>query len=680
MSRFFKRIIRPGKGNLAGAALLPRLVPQDSTTQMSIHPVDSLVDKTLLGDKVTPIIQFVFQQEPWIMWGGVVLGGILALALLWWLWPRRGAIFNWFATRSRNVKLAMVGGVFAALLIAAGAGYSGFHFMETDRRFCNGCHIFVPSGQAWVQPDTGYYSLVPKLEGKHDTINCHTCHALQPAKEAVKMVLWMSGVRDEEIPEHGKVPRTVCESCHIKGAAKETWQAIATTAGHRTHLESDSVDLKDVACLSCHARTAHRFQPADTTCVQKGCHLTDETRIVLGKMQGQTDLHCTLCHEFTRPVALLATRDSAASTLRPGLEECFSCHQMKDQLPTFSSVNDPHGGTCGMCHNPHDQKVVADTRGSCSAAGCHADWKAVPFHVGANHRAKGEQCVLCHDPHASRVDASDCTGCHESVRQRPGGAGLRPPLPFDTLKALRSAAPPHEDPVFERPNKVKGDAPPGDDPPERGWSALPPLPADSFSHPTHKKLACLTCHTNSEGEGLTFQAPRGCQICHHQAPEKSDCVSCHEQEELSGSTAVTFSVAAASKPARERSIGFAHTAHDSVSCTACHGQRVTLAVVDSALSCKGCHAQHHEVDRDCAACHRTAQIAAAHARPVRTHVACDACHTTARIAGLTPTRSFCLACHEPSTDHYPDRQCSTCHLQAHPEEYQGRLLKAWSAR
>ena len=135
-----------------------------------------------------------------------------------------------------------------------------YDFMMNDKRMCNGCHVFVPSGQVIERPDTGDYTLVNKLEGKHDTLNCHACHAFNARKEAVKMVLWMSGVRDSTIPKHGTVPRNVCEQCHKQGEAKKTWQAIAKTAGHRTHLESDSSALKGkVECLTCHARSAHRF-------------------------------------------------------------------------------------------------------------------------------------------------------------------------------------------------------------------------------------------------------------------------------------------------------------------------------------------------------------------------------------------------------------------------------------
>ncbi len=654
---------------------------QDVTPQLPIHPIDSTVDVRPLGDVVTPIIQFIFQQPPWVMWGGVVLAAIVAFFILRWLWPKRQDIISWVTTRNRTVKIAMVGAAGFLLLAAAGAGFAGYHFVETDSRFCNGCHIFVPSGQAWVRPDTGWYSLVPKLEGKHDTINCHTCHPLKPFKEGVKLVFWMSGARDEHIPEHAKVPRKTCESCHVKGAAKETWQAVASTAGHRTHLESDSSALKDkVECLTCHARTAHRFQPADTTCVQQGCHLTDESRIQLGKMAGQSDLHCTLCHQFTKPVVALASRDSAAGALRPNLDQCLSCHQMKGLLPGFNPDRDPHSGTCGMCHDPHKQATVAATRTSCASAGCHADWRREPFHTGLTHRKVAQDCVLCHQPHAARVDASDCTGCHDEVRNRPGSR-FNPPAAFDTTTTLRQSlgAPSHEPPI-ERESKVKGDAPPGDDPPPWGGpSTRSPLPSDTFSHPRHQKLACLTCHvTTTPRARLTFEAPRGCQICHHEGPGKDECATCHEPSEQLTPAQVEVTVTVPDQPPRRRPVGFRHDTHRDVRCQDCHQQRVSLIATDSVASCQGCHVPHHETGRDCAACHQTPAITTAHQRPVAAHEGCDACHTPARIRELLPARTFCLTCHTPETDHYAPTECSTCHLQAHPEEWRPQLSRGES--
>lgn len=652
---------------------------QDSATT-SNPVVDSLVDKTILPDPVTPIIQWIFQRPPWVMWGGAVLAAGIAALLVRWLWRHRTTLFGWIATRSRGLKLAMVGGAGLAVLLAAGLGYKGYHFVETDRRFCNGCHIFVSSGQTWEHPDTGYYSLVPNLEGKHDTISCHTCHPLNPTKEAVKLVFWMSGVRGKEIPPHGKVPRAICEQCHLQGAAKETWQAIAATAGHRTHLESDSSALKGkVQCLTCHARTAHRFQPADSTCVQQGCHLTDETRIVLGAMTTASELHCTVCHQFTTLVPALATRDSAAGALRPNFRQCFTCHQMKSLLPGFATAKDPHNGTCGMCHDPHTQKSKSGALTSCTDAQCHSDWRKQPFHIGANHRKVAADCTLCHDQHAARVDASACAECHEAVRANPR-VRLRPPLPFDTTKALQHSSRPNSPhlevipPAPERPVRGKGDAPPGHDDPGRSLNPINPAPVDSFSHPIHKKLACLTCHLSKSGEKLTFEAPRGCQICHHEAQDKKSCDNCHTTEKLGPAIEVKVSVTVPQHAARVRPVGFRHEAHHEKKCLDCHTTRVSLEPADSVTSCTACHDDHHQSGRSCATCHRTDAITKPHERIEAAHMACDACHTPARIAVLEPTRSFCLACHDPEQDHHEEKECSECHFLSSPAELKEHLV------
>jgi hypothetical protein len=247
-------------------------------------------------------------------------------------------------------------------------------------------------------------------------------------------------------------------------------------------------------------------------------------------------------------------------------------------------------------------------------------------------------------------------------------------MPFDTTSALQrqSLAPP-----AERPSKVKGDAPPWDDPPPRQPIAIQPLPSDTFSHARHKKLACLTCHRTQTGHGLlTFEAPRGCQICHHQAPGKSTCTACHEQGSVPDTLTARLTVQVGDKPAHTRPVPFRHEAHDSLTCVSCHSQPVSLQPVDSTVTCSGCHATHHKAGRDCATCHRSvAASTEVHARATRTHLACDDCHATRAITELTPTRTFCLACHEASVDHYRDRECSTCHLQAHPEQYRPALLK-----
>jgi hypothetical protein len=92
-------------------------------------------------------------------------------------------------------------------------------------------------------------------------------------------------------------------------------------------------------------------------------------------------------------------------------------------------------------------------------------------------------------------------------------------------------------------------------------------------------------------------------------------------------------------------------------------------------TCAGCHAEHHAEGRDCASCHRSAATREAHKRPVKAHVACAACHTEATVARLVPSRSFCLACHEPQQDHYEPEECSACHFQRSPAELEPQLRR-----
>ena len=627
--------------------------------------LDSVVVEPAVPDPLVPIVQWIFQRPPWVMQLGIVLALLAAVTLFVLAWRRRRIISAWLATRSPRTMYALAGGLAVIGIGVAALGWKANEYMMHDNNFCQGCHIFVPSGHAWVKPDTGTYLLVNALEGKHDTLSCHACHPFELAAQAREMYFWIMD-RPEDVPPHGKVPRDICEQCHVQGAAGEKWQAIAATAGHRTHFESDSVKQiaagfegglvnDEIACLTCHARSAHRFQPADSTCAQQGCHLTEEIDIRLGGMADQTGLHCSVCHNFTAEVPALATRDSAAGTLRPARAECLGCHAMREVLTEFDPATDPHGGTCGMCHNPHTQVKPEDALKSCTTAGCHGDWEKVPFHTGATHRGVARQCQTCHEPHAARVDASNCAECHAEVEQRSRGR-VRPPQPFDTTRAL---------------NRVSLGA----------TVKLGIPPPDTFSHQRHRNLACLTCHVpNAPRSRLTFEQPRGCQICHHQAPASSRCAQCHESAALVAplEASVTVAVEGARPPpaSRGRDVPFSHPVHSDLACAACHTVPVTLAPADSVRSCAGCHVQHHEADRSCALCHRTEATLPAHAKLDDPHADCTSCHVAATVARLEPARSFCLGCHAASVDHYAPRECSTCHFQAEPAELRPRLTSA----
>jgi hypothetical protein len=202
--------------------------------------------------------------------------------------------------------------------------------------------------------------------------------------------------------------------------------------------------------------------------------------------------------------------------------------------------------------------------------------------------------------------------------------------------------------------------------------------ADSFPHARHAaKLACLTCHQTGRGHGrLTFEPPRGCAICHHQAPAEARCASCHRPDNYATPKRVTVTVTVPAREPHARLVDFRHGRHESRSCVDCHTIPVTLAPSPAAVQCKDCHSDHHEAGRDCAACHANADPKSAHKGPETAHRRCDACHTETTIARLTPTRSFCGTCHvEKATKHHDQKECTVCHFLADPGAYRSKLRR-----
>jgi hypothetical protein len=204
----------------------------------------------------------------------------------------------------------------------------------------------------------------------------------------------------------------------------------------------------------------------------------------------------------------------------------------------------------------------------------------------------------------------------------------------------------------------------------------PPAQPDSFPHARHTRLACITCHASGTQHGrLTFQPPRGCQICHHQGPRQSNCAACHAAAARAEPVPLTVAIAVRDSAERSRPVSFAHSVHSDLGCIQCHTEPVSLAPPPAVRACRDCHADHHAAGRTCATCHTGEQLRSAHAKDVSaSHRACDACHTASTVALLTPDRSFCLTCHKPQADHYVRGQCTTCHFLKPPAEFRPHLL------
>lgn len=639
--------------------LLSLLQPAQDTASLHRFRVGVPPEPPPIPSEIAGVLQSIFNAPLWMWVVALLIGATTGLVLLRLLWKHRSGLREWVTSRSRRVKLGLVAILVLVFGVAAWGGARSWDYMDNENEFCMGCHIME-----------GPWNKFALDAGKHSKLKCHDCHQQSIYASTRQLVLWVAN-RPEKIPPHSKVPDGRCEACHAVNQS-EKWTRIKETAGHRTHLESDSTALDKVQCVTCHGADVHEFIPAKATCGQSGCH--EQTEIRLGKMADQTSLHCNQCHQFTAEVPRLATRDSAAGALRPGSPQCLACHEMKIVLADFDADKEPHEAVCGTCHNPHTQETPQAAGNTCAEAQCHGNWRNTPFHVGAAHRRVGEQCLTCHAPHAARLDASDCVACHSKVTGR-AGSRLRPPLPFDTARALRPPAA-LLDSRLEEPVRGKGDVPPPDLPPAVRPAVLTPARVDSFPHARHTRLACITCHASGTQHGrLTFEAPRGCQICHHQRPQQSNCATCHTPTERAQPVPVTIGIAIRDSAARSRPVGFAHPVHDGLRCVQCHTEPVTLAPAASARTCRDCHGDHHAAGRTCATCHTGAQLRTAHSKDLSvSHQKCDACHTASTVALLTPDRSFCLTCHQPQREHYVRGQCTTCHFLKQPTEFRPHLL------
>ncbi len=351
---------------------------------------------------VAEVVRFFFHVPQWIQIGGAVLAVAVAATLVVVAWRNRAGIVDWLRTRSLALQTTL--GLVAAIVLtsAAWAGAESWNYVQHDNAFCTGCHVMGESFQKFQRSE-------------HSDLGCHDCHQQSLYASARQMYLWVLE-RPEEIGPHSPVPNERCVSCHVTERPDSIWQRISSTAGHRVHLESDSSALEDVMCVTCHGVEVHQFVPAEQTCGQAGCHSREDTEIVLGRMAAaETSMHCLSCHEFTEPVPEVSPMGTAAAALRPGDRKCLGCHEMQKVLADFRPAEDPHGGVCGACHDPHVQTTPEAAFRTCTGSGCHDDPEAsTPFHRGLGD-ATLASCETCHQAHTWEVAGRDCVACHADL-------------------------------------------------------------------------------------------------------------------------------------------------------------------------------------------------------------------------------------------------------------------------
>jgi len=580
-----------------------------------------------IPDPIGDVLRTLFGLPSWLQIAGALIVFAAGCALLVLLWRKRAAIRDWLVGLSRPALVAVT---VAAVLFLAGAAWFGrasWNYTQHANAFCVSCHVMDAAVERFIRSE-------------HYGLQCHDCHQQSIFASLRQVYLWVVE-RPEDVGPHAKVPNERCASCHIDQSPEE-WPQIAATAGHRVHFESDRPELAGLMCVECHGATVHEFIPVDRTCAKGGCH--DGIEIRLGRMTGvATELHCTMCHGFLKEPREGVPVDTARAVLSPRASECLVCHQMRTFITELELLEDPHQAACGTCHNPHVQRFGAVAFTTCTTSGCHER----PDTVSAFHESLAPdllmECATCHRPHSWRIDGSNCTACHradaEGRARRPlrrphppiSSAGMLPEL-FEQVWAARVA------------EQLTG-----------------PAAQDTFLHSNHRNIPCTRCHDMAQRHGsLRIRTRDDCMACHHSAENRSLCTNCHGATGPAETKVVTTPVRMPGWSSdRTRELSFEHARHRSVQCTECHTAARTNAVE---RECRSCHESHHRVesDRQCTACHAPAGEPV-HNRTVHLSCAGSGCHAAGTTATLAPARPVCLACHTGRTDHYPGRECASCH-------------------
>lgn len=387
------------------------LALQQATARSDTTTQDSVVVESPLPTGAAEVVHFLLNTVPqWVQIAGVFVGAFVAVALLVIGWRHRQRIYAWFAARSGAWKL---GTVAVVLLVLGGVGFAGvksWTFIKHDNSFCSGCHLMAEPFLAFTSSE-------------HSELMCHECHQENLRDKARQLYQWVAE-RPDRIGPHAVVPNGVCITCHSQRDADSTWQRISATAGHAIHLNPRSPVMRETSCLTCHGQEVHRFTPVQETCAQSGCH--DRLLIQLGKMAGQTSLHCSTCHNFASPLAETGRIDSARAALVPNEEQCLACHKMRERLKSFRPDADPHNGVCGACHNPHTQTTPAGAFQSCATSGCHAPSDSL---IAKHRPVRGHRlrtCGACHGAHTWTAAGVACESCHTGISD-PAVRVPRPP-------------------------------------------------------------------------------------------------------------------------------------------------------------------------------------------------------------------------------------------------------------
>jgi len=399
---------------------------------------------------------------------------------------------------------------------------------------CSACHTTA----SWTPTSFDHNSIDFKLDGKHQAVECNTCH-----KD-----LGLSGNR-----LYKGLP-TDCFSCHAKDEPHEGRFGSACETCHTTqgwfpakfdhNLASFHLDGKHsaVACEACHNQTGptgrplYKGTPTDcaachnkddahagslgTACAD--CHTTsgwtpstyDHNRSPFRLTGAHIQVNCRACHDQT---------DSAGHRVFKGTPtNCVACHANDD------AHKGQFGSDCQTCHSTNAWKPATfdHSRTSFQLTGAHANAACLSCH-SKGFKGTSSACVSCHasdDAHNGQF-GSDCQTCHSTNAWKPAT--------FDHSRTGFQLTGAHANTACQSCHSSGYKGTP---------SACVSCHQEPAVHAGQFGTACQNCHTTSAWLPAGYNGPHNfpmnhggansCQDCHTSSLSSWTCYTCHDRNEI----------------------------------------------------------------------------------------------------------------------------------------------------
>lgn len=346
---------------------------------------------------------------------------------------------------------------------------------------CVECH----SEKTWRITVFDHDSTDFSLGGKHDDIDCNSCHTSQRYEEISTECYSCHRLNDIHAGRYG----SNCIECH----SDKGWDRIEFDHDKKTDYPLAGKH-REVACDACHTGYIYK-QKLATECIS--CHRNDDEH------SGRYGEKCDSCHRVQGWDQVKFDHDRGTDFPLRGKHKkarCESCHRGKVENEQLAAdcyschrPDDVHNGQegklCERCHSESgwDQEIRFDhDMAKFPLIGLHATTPCEECHLSATFKEVASDCHTCHradDVHQKRLGPL-CESCHN-----PNAWAL--------------------------------------------WEFDHNLQTEYSLDGKHAGIDCLACHTYPAPEGISLSS--SCADCHHEDDVHDGrfghyCERCHNTE------------------------------------------------------------------------------------------------------------------------------------------------------